>query len=100
MLIGPQREPGKLKTKIRRLCDIANILSSLRLIEKCQLTADAEARVQVALLEWSRERHSRLLPQMSVPGDPARGGGTCRLVHGGLARLICRPSTLDLCLQY
>ena len=36
-LIDECEDAGKLKTKIRRLYDIANILSSLRLIEKLQL---------------------------------------------------------------
>ncbi|MCO5550758.1 hypothetical protein L7F22_004249 [Adiantum nelumboides] len=34
VLLGDCKEPSKLKTKVRRLYDIANILSSLQLIEK------------------------------------------------------------------
>ena len=36
-LLGSHAESAKLKTKVRRLYDIANILSSLRLIEKTHL---------------------------------------------------------------
>ena len=39
-LLGHSNDTGKLKTKVRRLYDIANILSSLNLIEKTHL-ADA-----------------------------------------------------------
>ncbi|KAH7307017.1 hypothetical protein KP509_22G042300 [Ceratopteris richardii] len=37
-LLGDCKEPSKLKTKVRRLYDIANILSSLQLIEKTHET--------------------------------------------------------------
>ena len=37
-LLGASADQAKLKTKVRRLYDIANILSSLRLIEKTHLT--------------------------------------------------------------
>ena len=33
---GGPRDSGRLKTKVRRLYDVANILSSLRLLEKTQ----------------------------------------------------------------
>jgi len=36
-LLGDESDPQKLKTKVRRLYDIANILSSLGLIEKVQM---------------------------------------------------------------
>ncbi|KAJ7551449.1 hypothetical protein O6H91_06G015900 [Diphasiastrum complanatum] len=38
VLLGESPEPCKLKTKVRRLYDIANVLSSLRLIEKTHET--------------------------------------------------------------
>ncbi|KAI5063157.1 hypothetical protein GOP47_0021704 [Adiantum capillus-veneris] len=38
VLLGDCKEPSKLKTKVRRLYDIANILSSLQLIEKTHET--------------------------------------------------------------
>ncbi|CAM6012617.1 unnamed protein product [Sphagnum balticum] len=38
LLLGGCKDPSKLKTKVRRLYDIANILSSLQLIEKTHMT--------------------------------------------------------------
>ena len=35
---GSEADAGKMKTKVRRLYDIANILQSLHLLEKTQLT--------------------------------------------------------------
>ena len=53
MLLGSAEDDAKLKTKVRRLYDIANILCSLHLIQKVHLT---DARKPVFL--WLRRENS------------------------------------------
>lgn len=53
MLLGSGEDDAKLKTKVRRLYDIANILCSLHLIQKVHLT---DARKPVFL--WLRRENS------------------------------------------
>ena len=98
-LLGSSADSAKLKTKVRRLYDIANILSSLRLIEKTHLVT-RRARVPLAgrgegSRRRRRRRRGRRLARRRRTGG--RNGGAHRheradarvqpaLVHAQLAR--------------
>lgn len=75
ILLGHCKDPAKLKTKVRRLYDIANILASLCLIEKTHLTDSRKpAFTWLFSEETVTEARSCLRPpqaKLCPPGVPA-----------------------------
>ena len=76
-LLGSSADSAKLKTKVRRLYDIANILSSLRLIEKTHLVL--ARRVPLAGRgEGPRRRRRRRSTARPAPRSaPSHRGRNC-----------------------
>ena len=80
-LLGACADQAKLKTKVRRLYDIANILSSLRLIEKTHLVdsrkpafrwlgVEKDLAVAAAAAEAQAHNKGAGLPGAPIPGLP------------------------------
>ncbi|WZN66488.1 transcription factor E2F [Chloropicon roscoffensis] len=71
-LLGGTPDSSQLKTKVRRLYDIANILSSLSLIEKTSLASQDPSNSRKPAFKWLglNGRSNRLL--FAPPADPSR----------------------------
>lgn len=78
-LLGDEQDTQKLKTKVRRLYDIANILSSLNLIEKVQL-----ADTKKPAFKWCYDGIEPQLPKGAI------------ILAGEGAKLMRQSSTQSL----
>eukprot|EP00793_Prasinoderma_coloniale_P000236 PRCOL_00005746-RA len=90
LLLGPNATSGELKTKVRRLYDAANILSSLRLIEKTTLLDSRKPAFKWLGIEddmlackdqplwkflWGRDSSAAITSAINLTGGAKRGAG-------------------------